>query len=597
MAAKSEQIASLFAAVGFQIDQKSVKALDQTLRSVEKRLATIHSGFNKLKGNQSISSTFRRTAKDAGTATTAIDGLTKSFKSGIGPMQAYALQVNAVTSSLRGLAGAAGVKLPKTTGVGGSRGGGASGGSERRPQQGMLAGTISSLFGGGPASFARGLIPGLGAGWALAQGVGAARRMAANENAFAALTGSQTMGRKEMEWVKQFSNENGLLASESATGYKRILASSQGTKLQGQGAKDIFSGLSLYGKTLGLSNDEMSRASTAISQMISKGKVSSEELKGQLAESLPGAVQIFADALGKPVDQMFQMMQDGKLLAEDIIPKVSKKFEEMAKRGGALDRARENSLSAQNRFMNKWNEFLSSIFNAGLDKILSNVFDILAKILGVVKDLLEPITIITGMFLTWRAYLALNSFVALTKGAWEFVRAIWAANAAIALMNGQSTWAGLLSILKTLAMSVLTTFMPLYIIMDTLLGMVSEDYWSLAEDFVAGAGGDIVSNDLSRGMAKLFGDPEERANAALKGDKPNTWRPGLPKLLERAPGGIDPGMKNPMPNILPKLGSNSGGVTININGGDLAQVKRVVHDTLQGAYQRSFNSFSEEWNA
>lgn len=385
MAGKTDQIAALFASVGFIVDKKSITALESSLKRVEARLASISKGFGKMKGSNSITAGLRNTSRDAGKATTAVEGLTNAFVRGAPAMSRYTQQLNAAASAMRGLAGASPRRLPSAPGVSGGQGGGGA-------RQGKATGFMAGLFGGGASSFARGIMPGLGAGWAVMQGTTRAREMLANESALGALTGSQAAGRDEYKYIQKFSDKYGLRASESIGGYKRILASAQGTKLQGAGAKSIFEGVSLYGKTLGLSDENMSRASTAISQMISKGKISSEELKGQLAEATPGVIQMFARANNTDVPTLFKMMENGQILAEDILPKVADELRKAAMAGGALEKQMKSSASAQARFVNAFDRMLKSLFEKGLDEGLYKFFSILTDLL----PKLEPLVVILG---------------------------------------------------------------------------------------------------------------------------------------------------------------------------------------------------------
>lgn len=371
---KSTQIASLFASVGFKIDQRSIQSLNKSLSDVQKKVDGIQKAIRGVKMSRSTNA-FKGLDTGADKAAKAVGRLNSQYTSGIGPLQAYTSATQQLATALASVRASASGGLPRVPGGGGGSGGGSAGRNT----------FFGSLFGGGMAGMARGIMPGLGAGWAVLHGVQSARKNIATENALAALTGSQAQGTAEYNYVKDFSNQYGLKASESADAYKRILASSVGTKLQGSGAKNVFEGVSLYGKTLGLSNENMSRASTAISQMISKGKVSSEELKGQLAESLPGAVQIFAKAMDKPVAQMFKMMENGEVLSEDVLPKVAELLKKQAQAGGALEKSMSSSLSAQNRFLNHWESFLKKLFESGLDEALAGAFNALTialKILG-----------------------------------------------------------------------------------------------------------------------------------------------------------------------------------------------------------------------
>ena len=52
----------------------------------------------------------------------------------------------------------------------------------------------------------------------------------------------------------------------------------------------------------------------ALTQMISKGTISAEELRGQFGERLPAALSILADALGVSLKKLLQMMELTKLI-------------------------------------------------------------------------------------------------------------------------------------------------------------------------------------------------------------------------------------------------------------------------------------------
>ena len=72
--------------------------------------------------------------------------------------------------------------------------------------------------------------------------------------------------------------------------------------------------------TLGLSSSEADGALLAVSQMMSKGTVQAEELRGQLGERLPGAFQIAARAMGVSTSELGKMLEAGQVIAEDFLP-------------------------------------------------------------------------------------------------------------------------------------------------------------------------------------------------------------------------------------------------------------------------------------
>ncbi len=87
-------------------------------------------------------------------------------------------------------------------------------------------------------------------------------------------------------------------------------ASIKNTALEGQG-DSIISGLQKYGRLLGVSPDRLKLATTAVAQSAGKGQLYSEEVFGQLAESLPGGAVELAGASGLSVKQLRALLKSG----------------------------------------------------------------------------------------------------------------------------------------------------------------------------------------------------------------------------------------------------------------------------------------------
>jgi tape measure domain-containing protein len=81
--------------------------------------------------------------------------------------------------------------------------------------------------------------------------------------------------------------------------------------------------------------DELQGISMAIFQMASKGKISAEEMN-QLAERGIPAWEMVAQQMGVSTQEVMKMSENGKLMAEDVLPKLTK---EMGERfGGAMQK-------------------------------------------------------------------------------------------------------------------------------------------------------------------------------------------------------------------------------------------------------------------
>lgn len=91
--------------------------------------------------------------------------------------------------------------------------------------------------------------------------------------------------------------------------------------------KDIFRSMTKASATLGLSTDELRGVYLALEQMLSKGKVTTEELRRQLGERLPGAMGIMAASMGVTIPILDKMLKRGEVLSAEVLPAFAKEME------------------------------------------------------------------------------------------------------------------------------------------------------------------------------------------------------------------------------------------------------------------------------
>jgi lambda family phage tail tape measure protein len=145
-------------------------------------------------------------------------------------------------------------------------------------------------------------------------------------NAFKVLSGSAAAAAAEQKFVSDEAQRLGISLSDAQEAYLKLAAAARGTSLEGEGARKVFSAVAGAAATLGLSSAETSGALLAISQMMSKGSVQAEELRGQLGERIPGAFQIAARAMGVSTSELSEMLDRGQLLTEDFLPKFAEQL-------------------------------------------------------------------------------------------------------------------------------------------------------------------------------------------------------------------------------------------------------------------------------
>lgn len=165
-----------------------------------------------------------------------------------------------------------------------------------------------------------------------------------------AVNDSSAAGGADLEFLRHEAERLGLPILELADGFAKLEAAAKGTRLEGQGARDIFTAIAEASRVLHLSAQQTELSLFAVQQMLSKGKVSAEELRRQLGDNLPGAFNIAARAAGVTTAQLDAMLKSGKLISADFLPKFAKELHNTF--SGGINEAAAGTQAAIQRFNN-----------------------------------------------------------------------------------------------------------------------------------------------------------------------------------------------------------------------------------------------------
>ena len=116
--------------------------------------------------------------------------------------------------------------------------------------------------------------------------------------------------------------------------FTKLYAASQGSGIAFSELEDLFVGLSAANKAYAGDAEDLNGILRAFTQIISKGTVQSEELKGQVGERLPGAFKKAADSLGLTTAQLQKALEQGEIQSADFVKAFGKymlQYEEDAK--------------------------------------------------------------------------------------------------------------------------------------------------------------------------------------------------------------------------------------------------------------------------
>jgi tape measure domain-containing protein len=190
------------------------------------------------------------------------------------------------------------------------------------------------------------------------------------------IRGSGTLASQELDYLRSVSDRLGLSVSSTSSAYVSLLAATKGTALEGAQSRDIFEAVASAMSRLGRSSAETEGALLAIQQMISKGTVSSEELRGQLGERLPGAFQIAARSIGVTTQELGKLLEGGKIIAEEFLPVFARELNNTF--GGGADRV-DGYTASLNRLKNQFEETLQLLGNSGVFDALTSSLEGAAK--------------------------------------------------------------------------------------------------------------------------------------------------------------------------------------------------------------------------
>lgn len=190
-----------------------------------------------------------------------------------------------------------------------------------------------------------------------------------------AIHGDAVKAAADMAFIKDAANRMGLDLQAAGRGYVAIAAAAKGTNLEGQATRDIFEAVAGAMSKLGRSSEDTDRALAAVAQMISKGTVSAEELKGQLGDALPGAMQIAARSVGLTTTQLQKLMESGGALATSFLPRFAAELNKTFGGGSAAATGLEASM---NRLKNAWSDTLVQMGNMGVITVVNEAFALLA---------------------------------------------------------------------------------------------------------------------------------------------------------------------------------------------------------------------------
>lgn len=187
--------------------------------------------------------------------------------------------------------------------------------------EGFLGGVAGGALGGVGGAFAGAALGAQVAG--LRQAAGAAAEYAAAINqqrrALEGVVDSNAAYQQSLAFIDQTSRQLAIPQEQVTRNFTRLSASVLGAGGNVDAAQEAFLGIAAGIRGTGGSLADLDAALLATAQVFSKGKVSAEELRGQIGERLPGAFTLFAESIGKTPQELDKLLEKGEVTLNDFL--------------------------------------------------------------------------------------------------------------------------------------------------------------------------------------------------------------------------------------------------------------------------------------
>lgn len=209
--------------------------------------------------------------------------------------------------------------------------------------------------------------------------------MQALENRLGAAIGKFTDTAEEMSYLRSEADRTGQNFRTLTDSYASFSAATTRAGISVEGTREIFKNFNETAISLKLSNEKTKLVFMALEQMASKGKVSMEELRRQLGDALPGALEIAARSMGMTTAAFNDAVSKGEIMSADFLPKFSRAVREEL--GGSFDTASEQLTANLNRMFNAFWDLKQEIGDA-INPVIN---EIVPKLQDKIKDLAQRI--------------------------------------------------------------------------------------------------------------------------------------------------------------------------------------------------------------
>lgn len=201
-------------------------------------------------------------------------------------------------------------------------------------------------------------------------------QLAKTQSALQAANGGDVrLAAQDYDYLRAAADRIGVSFKDTALGYAKLAIASKAFGMTTEQTRFIFEKFAIASTKAGLSGAEFEGVLKALEQMMSKGTIQAEELRGQLGDRLPGAMVFMAAGLKMTTEELGKNMEASKITANAVMD-LARAYDEGFKGG---DDATRELIMAQARYGNAVTDFLKQIADSGFAQAMTDVLNKLSE--------------------------------------------------------------------------------------------------------------------------------------------------------------------------------------------------------------------------
>lgn len=151
-----------------------------------------------------------------------------------------------------------------------------------------------------------------------------------------AATGDALKSADALSFVRKEADRLGFEYLNLTKEYGKLASATRNTNLEGAQTAKVFVAAAQATRVFGGNANDVQGVLRALTQVMSKGTLQAEEIRGQIGERIPGAFRLAAQAMEVTQQELSEMLKLGQVTADEFLPKFADELLKASDAGAAL---------------------------------------------------------------------------------------------------------------------------------------------------------------------------------------------------------------------------------------------------------------------